>query len=304
MYYQEGKNQHSIAASLGVSRASVVNYLQQARERGYVKITLEEQLFTGHSLSEQLCKLFELKAAYVLPDTPDEAVEDVFLRIAQGAAVWLSSLLEPGDRLGVSWGRTVYELTEAMQVKSIPGLVISQLVGSMSTPYGFTAEICSTNLARKLGASCINLHAPAVLSDAELAHRLRAEPIISAQLDALKLCNKAVFASGTCERESHIVGSGVATIKEINWYRKRGAAGVVCGRLIDKYGNELDGPLRDRMMAVELDELRDLDMGLLVSSGKERVKPMLAALNGKYATHLVTSASTARALIDQAESAT
>jgi len=303
MYYREGKNQQSIAGSLGVSRASVVNYLQQARERGYVRITLDEQLFIGHRLSGQLCQRFNLKAAYVLPDTANEEVESVFRRVSQGAAVWLGSLLVAGDRLGVSWGRTIYELAETMQSSYIPDLVVSQLVGSMSTPYGFTAEICSAHLARKLGASCINLHAPAIISDADLAHRLRQEPIISAQLAALKQCNKVVFASGTCNRESHIVSSGVASVDELDWYLEHGAVGVVCGRFIDIAGNEVEGPLQQRMIAVDLDNLRDLETSLLVSSGIERVVPMIAALNGRYATHLVTSASTAEALLSQAESA-
>lgn len=303
MYYQEGKNQHTIADSLGVSRASVVNYLQQARERGYVRITLDEQLFVGHSLSKQLCEQFGLKAAYVLPDTPEEDAESVFLRVSQGASVWLSSLLSKGDRLGVSWGRTVYELAEAMQPTQIPDLVVSQMVGSMSTPYGFTAEICSAHLARKLGASCINLHAPAVLSDDVLARRLREEPIIHNQLSALQLCNKAVFASGTCVQDSHIVGCGVATTEELDWYRAHGAVGVVCGRFIDMSGEEVDGPLKERMIAIDLDYLRRLDIGLLVSSGIDRVIPMLAALNGRYATHLATNVTTAKALLHYAESA-
>lgn len=303
MYYQEGLNQHSIANSIGVSRASVVNYLQQARERGYVRISLDDSLFTGHRLSQQLCDLFSLKAAYVLPEAPAEDSEVVFLRVAQGAAVWLGSLLNSGDKLGVSWGRTIYELAEALESSPIPDLVVSQLVGSMSTPYGFTAEICSAHLAKKLSASCINLHAPAVLSDAELAKRLRAEPIISSQLDALRHCNKAVFAAGSIEVDSHIVSSGVATIDELRWYKKQGATGVVCGRIIDRQGLELDGPLKERMMAIELEDLRDLDVGLLVSSGKDRILPMLSALEGRYATHLVTSAATAEALIAQAESA-
>jgi deoxyribonucleoside regulator len=303
MYYQEGLNQHSIATSIGVSRASVVNYLQQARERGYVRISLDDSLFTGHRLSQKLCDLFSLKAAYVLPEAPGEDDEVVFMRVAQGAAVWLSSLLNSGDKLGVSWGRTIYELAEAIESSPVPDLVVSQLVGSMSTPYGFTAEICSAHLARKLSASCINLHAPAVLSDAELAKRLRSEPIISAQLDALRHCNKAVFAAGSFELDSHIVGSGVATVEELRWYKKRGATGVVCGRIIDRSGLELDGPLKERMMAIELEDLRGLDIGLLVSTGEDRVLPMLSALEGRYATHLVTSAATAEALIAQAESA-
>lgn len=299
MYYHEGKNQNTIATTLGVSRASVVNYLQQARERGYVRITLEEQLFSGQQLSRSLCETFDLKAAYVLPDLPTEEAETIFLRVAQGAAVWLSSLLESGDRLGVSWGRTVYELAAAMDTVTIPDLVVLQLVGSMPTPYGFTAEICSTTLAQKLGASCVNLHAPAILSNAALAQQLRAEPIINAQLDALRLCNKAVFAAGTSEHDSHIVSCGVATADEIDWYRQQGAVGVVCGRLIDRHGQEVDGPLKERMMAVELPDLRGLDLGLLVATGQERVIPMLAVLKGGYATHVVTSASTARQLLDQ-----
>lgn len=302
MYYQEGKNQSDIATSLGVSRASVVNYLQQARERGYVRITLDEHLFTGHRLSEKLCHRFNLKAAYVLPDCENENAESVFLRVSQGAAVWLTSLLSAGDRLGVSWGRTVYELAEAMDTSCVPDLVVSQLVGSMSTPYGFTAEICSAHLARKLGASCINLHAPAVLSDASLANSLRAEPIIRSQLSALSHCNKAVFAAGTCEQDSHIVGCGVATLDELAWYRKHGAVGVICGRFIDLEGREIQGPLKERMIAIELDYLHNLDIGLLVSSGQDRVIPMLAALNGRYSTHVVTNASTAEALLNQAES--
>lgn len=303
MYYEEGKNQHAIASGLGVSRASVVNYLQQARERRYVRIQLDNDLFSGHELSKQLCSHYGLNSAYVLPDMPDEEEETVFLRVAKGAAIWLSSLLQPDDKLGVSWGRTVYELAEAMEINSIPGVSVSQLVGSMSTPYGFTAEICSTTLAHKLSASCINLHAPAILSDAALAHRLRQEPIIKAQLDALTSCNKAVFAAGTCESDSHIVGSGVATVQELEWYKKQGAVGVICGRLIDRDGQEVEGPLKERMMAVSLDDLRGLDIGLLVSTGSDRITPMLAALKGGYVTHLATSSTTAKALIDHAVSA-
>jgi len=37
MYYQDGMNQKDIADKLGISRATVVNYLQEARERGYIR---------------------------------------------------------------------------------------------------------------------------------------------------------------------------------------------------------------------------------------------------------------------------
>lgn len=295
MYYHDGLNQAEIAKRLEVSRATVVNYLQEARERGYIRITLAPEVFTGHQLAEDLRNQFNLQAAYVVPKA--ESNEESLMRVARGAAEWLPSLLGPGDRLGVAWGRTVYEVAEALDQTRMPDLTVSQLVGSMATPYGFTAEICSAHMAQNLGANCINLHAPAVLSDPTLAARLRAEPIIHAQLDALSHCNKAIFAAGSCDPESHIVGSGVASAEDLAWYVNQGATGVLCGRFINASGAAIPGALDDRMIGVTLDKLAGLDMGLLVSDGQDKVRPMLAAIAGGYVTHLVTSVETARGML-------
>lgn len=295
LYYREGRNQNEIAARLAVSRATVVNYLQDARERGFVRISLAPEAFTGHDLAQRLRERFGLAEAFV---TPDGETEDISLaRAAQGAADWLPTLLAPGDRLGVAWGRTVFEMAEAMEPVRMEDVAVLQLVGSMATPYGFTAEYCSTIIAERLGARCVNLHAPAILASADLAERLKAEPIIAAQLDAIGACRKAVFAAGSATPESHVVSSGVATPEELDAYRAAGAVGVLCGRFIDAEGRPAPGPLNARILGVELERLRGLDLGLLVSSGPDKVEPMRAAIRGGYVTHLVTSESTAEALL-------
>ncbi len=300
MYYHDGLNQNEIAGKLNVSRATVVNYLQDARERGYIRISLTSDAFTTHRLALELCDAFGLKSAYILPDGIGDS-EDIFLRVSKGAAQWLPDLLNKGDRLGGSWGRTVYEVAEALEQTSIEDLTVSQLVGSMATPYGFTAEICSAHLAQRLEGRLINLHAPAILRDPDLAERLRQEPIISSQLDALSHCNKAIFAAGSCLSNSHIVGSGVATPEELSWYVEQGATGVLCGRLIDREGKPVAGALDDRMIGVTLDKLVGLEMGMLVSVGDEKVIPMLSAIAGGYVTHLVTSSETAKSMLETAK---
>lgn len=297
MYYHEGLNQTEIADALGVSRATVVNYLQEAKKRGFIRISLAPSAFTTHRLAQELRQKFNLDAAYVVPDGTGSE-EDQLMRVARGAAEWLPGLLEPGDRLGVSWGRTVYEVAEALEQSQTKDLTVSQLVGSMATPYGFTAEICSAHMAQRLGANCINLHAPAILSDPELAARLRAEPIIRDQIDALSHCNKAIFAAGSCNHESHIVGSGLASHADLDWYVKNGATGVLCGRFIDREGHSVPGDLDARIIGVELDNLLNLKMGMLVSVGEDKVVPMLSAIAGGYVTHVVTSSATATAMLD------
>lgn len=296
MYYHEGLNQKEIADRLGISRATVVNYLQDARERGIIRISLNSDAFTRHRLAVDLCGRFGLTAAYVIPDEGADD-ETTFQRVVRGAAEWLPKLLEKGDRLGVAWGRTIYELARVSDDTRIEDLTVLQLVGSMATPYGFTAEACSTRLAQRLGALCLNLHAPAVLTNGDIAAQLRAEPIIRDQLARLLTCNKFLYSVGTCEPSSHIVGSGVATLTELDWYIAQGATAVLCGRFIDADGKPIPGPLDARVIGIPVNRLAGLDMGILVTPGLDKVAATRAAIRGGYATHIVTSVGVAEALL-------
>lgn len=295
LYYEDGLNQTQIAAALDVSRATVVNYLQLARERGYVQVRLAHEAFTGHRLARALRAAFGLTAAYVLPQRDD--APDVGARVVRGAADWLPTLLAPGDRLGVAWGKTIYDVAECLEQRTIDDLTVLQLVGSMATPYGFSADVCSSNVARKLGAACVNLHVPAVLSDARIARTLREEALIAAQFEAMNRFNKTLFAVGSCTEDSHVVSSGVATRQELAWYLGQGAVGVLCGRFIDRSGAHIQGPLDDRMMAVDLARLREREAGILVVAGSDRVAAAVAAIRGGYVTHIVTGAASAEAML-------
>lgn len=297
LYYHDGLNQSAVAHRLGVSRATVVNYLQEARERGLVRITLADEPFLRHRLALELAERFGLRAAYVVPTARDGGEAAALRRVARGAAQWLPSLLAPGDILGVAWGRTVFEVGGLLEETAIPDLTVVQLTGSMASPYGFTAEICSARLAQRLGATCINLHVPALLSSARLAEELRREPIIADQLAALGRCNKALFAAGSCTPESHIVGAGIATQADLDAYVRAGARGVLSGRFIDAEGRAVHGRLEPRMMGIDVDALRAIPTGILVSVGAEKVVPMLATLRGGFASHCVTDAATAEGIL-------
>jgi len=296
MYYQDGLNQRDIAAALGISRATVVNYLQEARERGLIRITMAAPSFTTHRLALELTERFGLTAAFVVPDE-GTGEEQGFLRVVKGAALWLPELVAPGDRLGVAWGRTVYEIAEQVESRPVEGLAVLQLVGSMATPYGFTTEACSTLLAQQLGARCLNLHAPAILSRAGLAAELRAEPILRNQLAELETVNKLLFSVGTACADSHIVLSGLASRADLDWYVRKGAVGVICGRFIGADGRQIPGPMEERMIGIPLPRLVGLETGILVTPGLDKVEATRAAIRGGYVTHLVTGTSTAEALL-------
>lgn len=298
-YYQDGMNQNEIAERLGISRATVVNYLSEARRRDYVRITLDTDIFRDQGLARAMVDRFGLRDAIVVPSSPDGPGRSLD-RVTRVVSDWLPSLLEPGDRLGVAWGETVYRIAEAAPRVTLDGLTVVQLVGSRPAALGFAAETCSATLARRYGAHCINLHVPLLLSDRQLVDRLKQEPVIREQLDAVADCNKTLFACGTCTAGSHVVHTGLLDRSEVDACAGKGAIGVICGRLIDHNGDGVKREIEDRMIAVTLDQMKNKDMGLLVGSGPERAMPMLAAIRGGYATHVATCSQTAAEMLNLA----
>lgn len=294
-YYHEGLNQNEIAAKLEISRASVVNYLSEARKRGYIRVSLDPSIFTDHQLSQKVAETFGLKQVSIVPSAGGSTEE----RVAKMAADWLPHLLQKGDRLGVAWGETIFQVSEAASHQTIDDLEVVQLVGSYPAAKGFSAEICSAMLARQFSATCVNLHVPLLLSDKELAHRLLAEPVIMEQMSAVMNCNKTIFACGTCNEDSHILKTGLMDLEQLDIYKERGVAGVICGRLIDEDGNHIPTSVEERMIGITLDQMKGKEMGLLVGSGQTRVAPILAAIKGGYATHLATCDDTAKMLLER-----
>ena len=215
--FYEDRNQSEIAETLGVSRSSVVGYLQQARDRGIVEVRLDPNSFARHHYARAL------KARYGLVDV-QIAPGDAFSleRAALLAARCLPDLLEPGDTLGVAWGQTVFTLSDHVTPRAIADLTIVQMVGAVNSPYGFDSESCASRIAAAFGGRCVNLHVPAIVSSAAMAEALQRESVIAAQLSELGHINKALFAVGSCEIDSHIVTSGIAGPDDLADYRARG----------------------------------------------------------------------------------
>ena len=59
----------------------------------------------------------------------------------------------------------------------------------------------------------------------------------------------------------------------------------------------MPAPIEDRMIGVSLDQMREKEMGMLVSAGVERVPAARAAMLGGYVTHLVTCSTSATLIL-------
>ena len=72
LYYQEGMTQNDIAQTMGISRATVIAYLNEARERGIVNISIEPARLASLTLAQSLKSHFSLRDCFVVPNSGDD----------------------------------------------------------------------------------------------------------------------------------------------------------------------------------------------------------------------------------------
>lgn len=294
LYYADQLNQSEVAKAMHVSRATVVNLLQEARERGVVNIRLRTDLVARTGLAQTLAARFGLAEALVIPSRGEAVLVD---RLGQAAARLLGDQLRAGDVVGVAWGRTVMAAARAMVLpEPVSPLMVVQVAGSSTASEDFSPELCTSLLAGRLGARCVNLLAPALLSSAELRDRLMAEPMLVHQFELIRSANRILFGVGDLGPAGTVRRSGFASAGTVARYVSAGALAVIIGRFIGADGRSVPGELDKRMIGITLDELKAVPVRICVAGGRDKREAIQAALAGGYATHFVTDMETAGAL--------
>ncbi len=301
LYYTEACTQAEIARILGVSRASVANYLAAARRRGLVEISLVPDILARAGLSRRVAQHFRLEEAHLVPARP-EAGDAPTLRQRLGAAgaQALMPHLRPDTVLGVAWGRTMSELGAALPQREFGDLSVVQISGSSLGDDTASPEYCTILIARRLGARCYNFHAPAVVTSPSLRAALLEEPPLKRHFERIHGCDIVVFGIGELTPETRWADGDYLIRPSAEDYLQMGSIGALIGRFLDAEGKELHGPLSGRQIGMELQELRAVPKRFCVSGGAEKREAMLAVLSSGYVTHLVTDEAMALSLLGEA----
>jgi DNA-binding transcriptional regulator LsrR (DeoR family) len=328
LYYEEGLKQDEVAHRFGISRASVFNLLQKARDEGVVTVSIDLDRMNLVRLAADLKAIGGIDECYVVPSSgADRPVSE---RIAGLGARLLERRIGPESVLGVAWGRTVMALSEALTQLRRPNTTIAQITGSAIATYDFSPELCTSNIALKLGGRCVNLHAPGIVSTAEMKALLMGEPIIAQHFRLLRTCDVTLFGVTDLGSETLLKHSGFMTTQILRDYEDRGAVGFVSGYFYDRDGHtvrtELDdrhismsvedflavptricvggGPtntvrteLDDRHISMSVEDFLAVPTRICVGGGPTKVEAIRAMLKGGYANVLVTDEATARAVL-------
>jgi deoxyribonucleoside regulator len=300
LYYEENKTQDEIGSILRLTRWKVGRLLAQAKASGFIRIEIVHPRARRLPLERRLREVMGLTDAIVVSSAGVSNDEELQSRTAQAAADYLTSLRPIPRTLGLSWGRTLHDVSLHLKQGWAPGVNVVQINGgvSLSKRTG-TAATTAVMIAEKAAGSATLLPSPAILERLETKHAIESDRAVAAVL-ALGLSASAyLFSAGQADANSALVDSGYLTAAQVDVLVQRGAVGDIVGRYIDSNGAIVDPELDERTLGISLTQLRRAKLAIAVISGRQKHAIARAVVSNGLCSVFVTDEATALAVLGE-----
>jgi DNA-binding transcriptional regulator LsrR (DeoR family) len=296
MYFIEQMTQNEIAEVLGVGRVTIVRMLAEARARGEVKIAIDSELSEIVRLERALEKTFGLQQAIVAPLSREHA--DPIPPISARTGAFLSEVMRPGMRVGVGWGRTLFNTLSFISPKPLPDFKVISLLGGVGVARQINPAEFAWRFAQAFQGEGYLIPAPAVVDSVEtkiaLVERCGLQDIfrMTDDLDAVLLSIGGIRSATTFYRGGYLKEAQREELIE------RGAVGDVLFHPFDIDGRIVDHPINSLVMSVDVERLRKAPLRILTSGGQEKIEALLGAMRLIAPTVLITDEESARRMLE------
>ena len=299
LYYDQALNQPEIAAQLDLSQATVSRLLKRAREEGIVRVTVNVPYGAYPLLEEQLQQRYGLKEAVVVDsvETEDQLLRD----IGSAAAYYLETTLRAGDVIGISsWSATLLAMVDALHPPPrLSNVRVLQILGGLGNPL---AKVYASRLIDRFASlvrgEAVLLPAPGIVSSPDAVPILLKDTYVRSAMELFAQVTIALVGIGTVEPSGLLASSGnIYSPEELDMLRQAGAVGDICLRFFDQTGKPVDNPLNDRVIGMNLEQLRHVKRAVGIAGGKRKLAAIRGALQGRWINVLITDRSTAEHLL-------
>jgi DNA-binding transcriptional regulator LsrR (DeoR family) len=300
LYYREDKNQAEIGEILGISTSKVSRLLKLAREQGVVEVTIHTPFQQLFALEEEFEQVTGVKRAVIVPrlsDTPTTVLQDV----GQAAANYLLAQLRDGDTICMGGGRSLAAMVASLSTEKVfQDLRVVPSIGGVQGRHYTDVNNLAFELAQRLRAKPLQLHAPAFVDTLE-----EKEIVVSVRhvQEILTMARNAQVA---------VVGVGSVRSAESSYFQfasieaqqlqaiidHEGGVGEILARVINRQGQLCAQELSDRIVGIDLDDLRRIPLTIGLAAMEEKALPIVAALHGGYLDTLITDEMTANQVLE------
>jgi deoxyribonucleoside regulator len=299
LYYTQQLTQSEIGRRLNTSRSTVSRLLQEARDRGIVKITIEYPWERDEALEHDLEHTFGLREVRVLAGY-DQPIKEI--REGRGllAAQYIDQIIHDDIILAMSFGRSLASMVQQVNPTRQVNLTVVQMIGALGAENPLLDGPDQVrDLANAYGGQYRYLHAPLLVEDRQTRDRLMQQPTVLETLSLARRADIAVLGIGAlASGTSGLIWTGYLNQKDIDWLQSKGGVGHMCAQHYDINGRLLDVDLNKRVIGIGLETLRSIDTVIAIAGGEEKAKAILGAIRGKYIDILITDDLAAQKILE------
>ena len=295
-YYLEEMPLRQIAGKLNISITSVSRLLARARHEGLVEIRIHDTDPGFRELEMRIESVFGLKECTLVRFS--ENTESMYADIAQAVGQVFRRHLKNRTYLGVSWGETLKAVGQYLKIGGLSHVRVVPIIGAMGMiETGIYANSIAKSFAERLGGVSYLVNPPAILGSKRVKNSVSNDTNFFKVKSLWNRIDVALLSVSGLDAEASIARCGMFSSEELTYLR---SLGVVCAtnfNMIDENGQEVTNRVSDRIINMDLPQLRKARIVILAACGTKKEQAVAAALRGKIADILITDNKTAEHLV-------
>lgn len=291
-FYLDDVSKTELATEFAMSRFRVARLLQQARELGLVTITINDRADELDSLSEQLRQHLRLSECVVVAAGDTEA--DNRRRLARAAAAQMKRHIRTGDKVGLSWGRTLVAI--GAELADLAPCTLIQLTGVVGNDFTQSPVEVIRRIADRSSVQTLSLFCPLFAGSDEAAAAFRRDPAVRRVMESYHDLELAVLSLGSWEPPITQLRSNLAPADQ-DELTAAGARAEMAGIFVRDDGSVVETDVARRRISVSVDDLLRTPRVLSAAGSVEKAPAIAAVARSGLITSLVTDDLTAAALM-------
>lgn len=292
LYYIKNKSQSEISEELGIYRTTISRMLKLARDMGIVKIEIKGFDTEVFRLENYVKEKYHLKSVDIVAnnDIDQQSLDE---KIALVAAQTFRSLLFNNCNVGVSWGKTLSKVVDAINPKVMKNIHFYPLTGGPSKiNVHYHVNTLVYTLANKFQGNCSLVNATVVQESVDLANGIVNSKYFEEIRSSWQNLDVALVGIGGKVEESKKHWLDMLTRKDFDNIHNSDSVGEICCRFLTRGNQKLISDLSGRTIAISLLDLKKIKDSVAVAYGLEKAEAILCVLKNLYVNHLVTDYDT------------
>ncbi len=294
MYYKQNLTQTYIAKELKISRPTVASMLQEAKDKGIVKISIIDRNSNIINLQENIKNKYGMKNIFVTNENTINPKKDIGLLCAD----YIEKKSDKPLKIGIGFGTTVYEFINNANYIDTKFVDIVPIMGGVEMQNeALHSNLLCFKLSEKYSCNRSFFYAPVKAETLEQKDNLMDSKLVKLAIENAKNIDLAIVGVGNPLNNSTYQRIHYILDEDLDILKSNSAVGDIVTSFFDKNGKEILTPSSKKFIGLNIDDIKSIPEVVVLASGYEKLEAVKVLAEHKIADTFIIDYDLAQSLI-------